>query len=80
LVLRSFTRESDPQLWAQTHNNLGQAFRNRILGDQKENLDLAIEHLQYALTIRTPTDHPEAHERTLSKLEEIRQEREQLGV
>lgn len=80
LVLRIFTQESDPQLWAQTHNNLGQAFRNRILGDPKQNLDLAIEHLNHALRVRTPTAYPEAHGRTLAKLEEVKGEREQLDL
>ncbi len=78
-VLRIFTETSDPQRWAQTQNNLGQAYRNRILGDRRENLELAIQHLHYALSVRTPSDQPEAYERTQTKLEEVKQERQELG-
>lgn len=78
-VLRVFTQESDPQRWAQTHSNLGQAFRHRILGERRENLDEAIEHLRCALSIRTPSDQPDAYERTQTRLEEVRQEQQALG-
>jgi len=50
------SREGFPKEWANTHNNLGQAYRNRIRGDKPQNLEKAITALQNALRVYTPTD------------------------
>jgi CHAT domain-containing protein len=48
--------EGFPEEWANTHNNLGQAYRNRIRGDKPQNLEKAIAALQNALQVYTKKD------------------------
>ncbi|MEQ8468183.1 CHAT domain-containing protein [Coleofasciculus sp. E1-EBD-02] len=48
--------ECFPEEWANTHNNLGQAYRNRIRGDKPQNLEKAIAALQNALQVYTQKD------------------------
>ena len=50
--------------WAAAQNNLGIAYRNRILGDQDANLEQAIEHYKNALTIYSPRSSPIDFRRT----------------
>ncbi|HWC99305.1 MAG TPA: CHAT domain-containing tetratricopeptide repeat protein [Candidatus Sulfopaludibacter sp.] len=45
----------DPVKWARAQHNLGIAYRDRELGKREENTAAAIDHLQKALTILTPS-------------------------
>ena len=47
------TREAFPYEWAQTQNNLGNAYLNRILGEKAENIENAIAAYSAALTVTT---------------------------
>ncbi len=58
IVLRVYTRDTFPQDWAQTQNNLGGAYHNRIVGDRAENIENAINAYQAALQVRTYEDFP----------------------
>ncbi len=58
IVLRVYTRETFPQDWAQTQNNLGGAYYDRIVGDRAENIENAINAYQAALQVRTYEDFP----------------------
>ncbi|MGB3510256.1 MAG: tetratricopeptide repeat protein, partial [Microcoleaceae cyanobacterium] len=53
-----FTRNSHPESWATTQNNLGNAYRNRITGDKAENIESAIAAYQNALQVYTQKDFP----------------------
>ncbi len=44
--------------WAQTINNLANAYRNRIRGDQAENIEHAIDAYQQALQVLTRETMP----------------------
>lgn len=59
LALKIFSRESYPEKWAALHNNLGNAYGDRIQGDRAENLELAIEHFNLALQVYTRENSPE---------------------
>jgi hypothetical protein len=47
-ALQVFTLEEFPLDWATAQNNLGNAYRNRILGDLEENSTQAIQCFQHA--------------------------------
>ncbi len=47
------TREALPQHWAQTQNNLANAYSGRIQGDRAENLEQAIQCYENALQVTT---------------------------
>src|SRR4028118_427028 len=47
-------REVNTEMWAQTQNNLGNAYSNRIKGDKADNLELAIAAYTKALQVFTP--------------------------
>ena len=53
-----FTRDTSPELWAMTQNNLGNAYSDRIRGDKADNLENAIAAYEQALKVRTRTDFP----------------------
>jgi CHAT domain-containing protein/tetratricopeptide (TPR) repeat protein len=53
------TRADFPEQWATLHNNLGNAYGNRIEGGHAENIEQAIFHYQQALYVRTRADFPE---------------------
>ncbi|NES66872.1 MAG: tetratricopeptide repeat protein, partial [Okeania sp. SIO2D1] len=57
-VLKVFTRESNPEDWAGTQNNLAAAYSNRIRGNKAENLENAIAAYHLALSVRTKQDFP----------------------
>ncbi|MHC5731649.1 MAG: CHAT domain-containing protein, partial [Nostoc sp.] len=42
IALTVYTCSAFPQQWAMTQNNLGNAYRDRILGERAENIELAI--------------------------------------
>ena len=58
IVATVFTRETSPEQWAMTQNNLGNAYRDRIRGDKADNLENAIAAYEQALEVRTRTDFP----------------------
>ena len=62
------TREALPREWAETQNNLGIAYANRIRGDRADNLEKAIAAYEAALTVRTREALPRewAERRTIS--------------
>jgi tetratricopeptide (TPR) repeat protein len=55
---------SNSELWAQTQNNLANAYLDRIKGDKVENLEKAIAAYQLALNIRTLENFPLEHLKT----------------
>ncbi|MBD2202349.1 CHAT domain-containing protein [Calothrix sp. FACHB-1219] len=52
IALTIFTRITFPQEWAITKNNLGNAYCNRIKGDQADNIEKAIQAYTDALEVR----------------------------
>jgi len=58
-ALQVRTRQSLPQNWATTQNNLGIAYRNRIQGERGENIEQAIACYQAALQVRTRQSLPQ---------------------
>jgi tetratricopeptide (TPR) repeat protein len=60
LALEIYTRETFPEDWAKTHNNLGLAYyRNPVLGARAKNLEQAIGHLEQALEVYRRETFPE---------------------
>ena len=53
--------EGFPQDWADTQNNLGEAYRNRIRRQRVNNLEAAIRCYRAALDIRTREAFPVSH-------------------
>jgi len=54
------TRQALPEEWAQTQNNLGNAYLVRVRNGQAEiNIEKAIDHFQRALEVRTLEEFPE---------------------
>jgi tetratricopeptide (TPR) repeat protein len=58
-LLKIYTRRDFPQDWAMIQNNLGVAYRNRILGERATNLKQAIAAYNLALQVRTREDFPQ---------------------
>ncbi|MEZ2225421.1 MAG: tetratricopeptide repeat protein [Microcoleus sp.] len=52
-------RQPGSEMFAQTQNNLANAYRNRIRGEKAENIELAIASYTAALTIYKPDAFPE---------------------
>jgi CHAT domain-containing protein len=67
-VLEVYTRDSFPENWARTQNNLGLAYRNRIRGERADNLELAIAAYNQSLEILTREAFPEDWARTQNNL------------
>jgi len=61
-------REPGSEMFAQTQNNLANAYRDRINGSRAENLEWAIEFYEAALTVRTLEDFPEKWAMTQNNL------------
>ncbi|MFK0733932.1 MAG: tetratricopeptide repeat protein, partial [Gloeotrichia echinulata HAB0833] len=53
-----YTRSAFPENWATTQNNLGNAYRDRILGERAENIELAIAIYSTTLEVYTPGAFP----------------------
>lgn len=49
VVANFFPRDSAPEFWAETQNNLGNAYTSRINGERSQNLKIAISCYQNAL-------------------------------
>jgi hypothetical protein len=67
-ALSVYTRDTFPEDWAQTQNNLGIAYRNRIRGDKAENIEMAIASFTAALTVYTRDAFPEKWAQTQNNL------------
>jgi len=57
-LLEVYTRDSFPYEWAGTQNNLGNAYRVRIRGEEADNLELAIAVYNLSLEVRTRDSFP----------------------
>ncbi len=58
MILNVFDRETFSKEWATTQHSLGAAYRNRIQGDQAENLELSLKYSLNALEFYTPDAFP----------------------
>ncbi|MEA5420787.1 CHAT domain-containing protein [Spirulina sp. CCNP1310] len=58
-ALDFFDRQDNPEAWAMTQHNLGNAYYNRLRGERGENIEEAIRCYQAALEVRTRTAYPE---------------------
>ena len=77
-ALEVFSRTDFPEQWAMIQNNLGNAYRQRILGYRIENFEKAIEFCTNAFEVFTHTSFPQNHASTLSNIGIIYQEAQQL--
>ena len=59
LAARIFADHTDPEGWAASQDNLGEAYRLRIRGDRADNLEKAIEHCQLALKVYSRQSYAE---------------------
>jgi CHAT domain-containing protein len=59
IALTVYTRSAFPEDWAMTQNNLGIAYRDRILGEKAENIEIAIAAYTQALIVYTQSAFPE---------------------
>ncbi|MEH1997500.1 MAG: CHAT domain-containing tetratricopeptide repeat protein [Nostoc sp.] len=59
IALTVCTRSAFPQNWAALQNDLGAAYRHRILGERAENLEMAIAAYANALEVRTRKAFPQ---------------------
>jgi len=62
------TRNVSPQTWAETQNNMGNAYCNRIYGEQPENLEQALCCYKAALQVYTKEKFPKDWAWTLNLL------------
>ena len=58
VVLTGFNFDDFPEIWADTQDNLGSAYQNRIRGDIAENLELSIAAYTEALKVRSFDNFP----------------------
>ncbi|MEH2151927.1 MAG: hypothetical protein V7K63_28120, partial [Nostoc sp.] len=58
IALTIYTRSAFPEQWADTQNNLGLAYSDRILGERADNIELAIAAYSAALEVRTKSAFP----------------------
>jgi tetratricopeptide (TPR) repeat protein len=58
MILNVFDRKTFSKEWATTQVSLGAAYRNRIKGDQAENLELSLDYYRNALEVFTPDASP----------------------
>ncbi|MDZ8257256.1 CHAT domain-containing tetratricopeptide repeat protein [Nostoc sp. ChiQUE01b] len=63
-----FTKISFPKKWAETNDDLGNAYCNRIGGDWVQNLEKAIAAFKSALQVYIREDYPEDWARTQNNL------------
>ncbi len=59
IALTVYTRNAFPKQWANTQNNLGNAYSQRIMGERGENLEEAIAAYRAALEVYTRNAFPE---------------------
>ncbi|MGF1576401.1 MAG: tetratricopeptide repeat protein, partial [Cyanophyceae cyanobacterium] len=63
-----FERDTFPENWAGTQNNLGNAYGDRIHGDRAENIERSIAAYELALQVHTREAFPENWARTQNNL------------
>ena len=80
IVSTVFTRDTSPEQWATTQNNLGTAYSDRIRGDKADNLENAIAAYEQALEVYTRTDFPVENAGTLFNLGRLYQESQQFDL
>jgi CHAT domain-containing protein len=68
LEVRTSNREIIPERWAETQNNLGEAYRQRIKGEREQNIEQAIAFYNNALEVFIQDDFPEQWATTLNNL------------
>ncbi|MEA5500916.1 CHAT domain-containing protein [Limnoraphis robusta] len=68
IVLLVFTRETNPEDWAQTQGNLAVAYDNRIKGEKADNLEMAIVCYTNALEVYTREAFPQKWAMTQNNL------------
>jgi CHAT domain-containing protein len=66
--LEVYTRDSFPEYWAMTQNNLANAYSKRIRGKKTDNLEKAIATYQVSLEVYTRDSFPINHATTLFNL------------
>ncbi len=66
--MQVYTRTDFPEDWANTQNNLGNAYLHRRKGDGAENQEKAIAALKSSLEIYTPKDFPQNWARSQNNL------------
>ena len=69
------TRNVSPQTWAETQNNMGNAYCHRIYGEQPENLEQALCCYKAALQVYTKKKFPQDWAWTLNLLGTVYQDR-----
>jgi CHAT domain-containing protein len=77
-VLKVYTRTAFPEQWANTQNNLGNAYSRRVLGEKEQNIELAIAAFSGALEVYTRTAFPQKNATTLFHLGILYQSRRQF--
>ncbi|MFM6039612.1 MAG: CHAT domain-containing protein [Sphaerospermopsis kisseleviana] len=75
-----FTRQTFPEYWATTQNNLAAAYSDRIRGDKAQNLENAIKAYTAALEVYTRHDFPENNAETLLNLGIAYQDSQKLNL
>ncbi len=68
LALRVYHKESFPERWAMTQNNLATAYSDRIQGDREDNLERAITAYRHALQVYSREAFPEQWAMTQNNL------------
>lgn len=58
MILNVFDRKTFSEEWGKTQISLGATYRNRIKGDQAENLELSLDCYRNVLEAYTPDDSP----------------------
>jgi CHAT domain-containing protein len=76
VVAPVFTHKVSPRTWAETQNNMGNAYCNRIYGEQAENLEQALCCYKAALQVYTKEKFPENWAWTLNLLGTAYQDRQ----
>ncbi|MEH1857828.1 MAG: CHAT domain-containing tetratricopeptide repeat protein, partial [Nostoc sp.] len=66
--------------WAMTQNNLGNAYKDRILGERAENIELAIAAFSAALSVLTRSAFPQNNAVTLLNLGRLYQDEKQFDL
>ncbi|WP_044170170.1 hypothetical protein [Kamptonema formosum] len=75
-----FTRDSFPEVWAGTQNNLAVAYTDRVFGERADNLDRAISCYENALQVYTLQAFPEQWKRTQRNLALAQEQRQAVAA
>jgi hypothetical protein len=75
-----FTRDTFPEVWAGTQNNLAVAYTDRLFGERVDNLDRAISCYENALQVYTLQAFPEQWSRTQRNLALAQEQRQAVAA